>query len=106
MKDIIKKKRVLFPLIFFGEIIIIAVIAKIFDLETSNSPLGIIYAYIMDFTLIGFLIKIRKDYKSTIAKMEMPARLIVLGWFYFLMFILITVMVLFTIQTLYNLLAV
>jgi len=62
----LKKKRVLFPLMFFSHLAVFVAIALIFNLETHNSVLGVIYAYTMGFMVIGFLIKILKDHKKQI----------------------------------------
>jgi len=69
---LIKKKRIMFPLIFFGQIGLIAAIANAFDLETANSPLGMIYAFIMCCTLICFLVKILKDHRAWVSVTKIP----------------------------------
>ncbi|MCL2457013.1 MAG: hypothetical protein FWD19_05650 [Defluviitaleaceae bacterium] len=104
-KNLFKKKRVLFPLIFFGEIIIVLVIGEIFNLETNNSPLGAVYAYVMGFTLLGFIFKILKDHKSEISNMKIPLWGSVLGSLYLVIVILIVNMIALTIKILYSIFA-
>ena len=72
MKRLLKRKRVLFPIIFFGQIVIFILIAIIFGLETENSPLGTVYAYTLIVTLIGFCVKIIKDHKIRLTEFKMP----------------------------------
>jgi len=84
MKQMIKKKKVSFPLIFFGQIIIFIAIANIFGLETGNSLLGGIYAVIMFFTLMWFLIKIIKDHKTELNRVTVPLIGISIIWVLYL----------------------
>ena len=64
MKKTIMKKRVLYPLVFFGELAIVMLIARIFDLETENSLYGGICATLMALTIMVFFIKIIQEYKT------------------------------------------
>jgi len=68
----VNKKRILFPLVFFSEIAIVIIIAKIFGLETENSLLGWIYAFVMVLTIIWFLIKIIIDHKAKLSTAKVP----------------------------------
>lgn len=70
MKKILKKKRILFPLIFLGELAIFITIAIIFDLETNNSLYGVIFAYILFGTFVWFLIKIIKNHKTKLSTIK------------------------------------
>jgi hypothetical protein len=104
MKNIIKKKRVLFPIIFFGEIAIVAVIAIIFDLETGDSPLGVAYAYVMAFTLMGFVLKILKDHKTELSNMELPFVGSIIWMLYTVFIVIIFVLVILTISIIHAIL--
>jgi len=66
------KKRVLFPLIFASELVILIAIANIFGLETENTLYGAVFVFIIFATFIGFLLKIVKDHKDELATMKIP----------------------------------
>jgi len=72
MKRILRKKRFLFPIIFFAQILIAAVVGIVFELETTNSPLGATYAVVMVVTIIYFLVKIIKDHKTVLTDVKIP----------------------------------
>jgi len=86
----LKKKRVLFPLIFFGQLAVFIAIAIIFNLETHNSVLGAIYGYTMCFTIIGFIIKFLKDHKKQILDADVVLLSVFAVW---LLYAMIVVMV-------------
>ena len=58
------KKIILYPLIFASEVLLLVLIAKVFNLKTSNSLYGRIGVCVMFSTLSVFLLKIIKDYKG------------------------------------------
>ena len=91
MKNMLKKKRVLFPLIFLGELAIVIIIAIIFDLEMGNSLYGDVTVSITFATFVWFLFRIIKDHKAELSKMRIPLFefLSVLGWIYFAIVIMI-----------------
>ena len=72
MRNLLKKKRVLFPLIFLGELAIVIIIAIIFDLETGNSLYGEISSSIMFATFVWFLFRIAKDHKTKLSAIKIP----------------------------------
>jgi len=84
IKQMLKKKRILFPLIFFGEIAITIIIAHVFGLETSNSPLGAVFSFVMGFTFIIFLLKIIKDHKAELIAIRIPFIEISIIWVLYL----------------------
>jgi len=71
-KELLKKKRVLFPVIFFSEIVVFILLAAILDLEFRTSLLRIVYVMIMCFTLTGFLNEIIKDYRARLVAIKIP----------------------------------
>ena len=107
MKDFLKRKRILFPLIFFGQIAIVAIISLIFELETDNSPLGVAYAYIMGFTVIWFATKIIKEHKTELIDKKVPfmGQLTILGMLYTLIAVMIFVLGIITVSILTGTLA-
>ena len=72
VKDVIKKKRVLFPLIFLGELGVLIAVANIFSLETDNTLYGLIFVYILFITIVVFLIRIIKDHKNELSTIKLP----------------------------------
>jgi len=72
MKKLLKKKRFLYPLILIGQIMIVAIVAAVFDLETYNSVLGVIYTYTLLITLICFVVVIIRDHKVTLFNIKVP----------------------------------
>ena len=67
----LKKKKVLFPIIFFLEIFLIVQIANIFEIETANSLYGGIVMIIINCTVLIFVIKIIKDHKTYLSEVKM-----------------------------------
>ena len=93
MKKILNQKKVLFPLIFVTELVILIVIANIFDLETDNTLYGAAFAYILFITIIWFLIRIIKDHKKELSVMVIPLyKTSVLHFLYFLTGLLIAIL--------------
>ena len=72
VKQQLKKKRFLFPLIFLGWIAIVSIIANVFGLETENTMFGGISVLVMFSTCIWFLIKTIKDHKAKLATVRIP----------------------------------
>ena len=72
IKEIIKKKKILFPIIFLGELVVLTAVAIIFDLEINNTLYGLIFVYILFITIVIFLIKIIKDHKLELSTMKLP----------------------------------
>ena len=70
--DILKLKRVMFPLVFFGQLAVFITIATIFGLETQNSPLGFAYAVVMSVTIIYFCLKTIKDHREWLKSIKDP----------------------------------
>ena len=65
MKVMLKKKRFLYPLIFFLELMILMTISNVFEIETGNTSLyALISQYILIGTLIWFSINIVKEHKE------------------------------------------
>ena len=96
LKEVLKKKRALYPIILLGELAIVIAIAVIFDLETHNSPFAAVAIYIIGGTIIWFLIKICKDHKSELAAIRFEAMGVsVLVWLYFVIGLLTSLLVLF-----------
>jgi len=91
MKDMLKKKIVLFPLILFGQLVITLTIAIVFNLETTNSVLSAIYAYILCFTIICFLIKILKDHKKQILDADIVLFSLFAVWFLYAMIVVMVI---------------
>ena len=71
-KDLLKKKRVLFPVIFLSEIVVFILLAAILDLEFRTSLLRIIYVLIICYTLTGFSNEIIKDYRARLVEKKTP----------------------------------
>ena len=57
------KKTILYPLIFFAEVLALIVIAKIFDLQTNDSLYGCISACVMFLTIAAFMFKIIQNFQ-------------------------------------------
>ena len=72
MRKRLKQKKVLFPLIFLAELIVIVTIANIFDLETDNTLYGGVSVCILGITIILFLVRIIKDHKKELAATRIP----------------------------------
>ena len=71
-KELLKKKRVLFPVIFFSEIALFILLAAILDLEFRTSWLRMVYVLTIIFTLINFSYAIIKDYRAKLVAKETP----------------------------------
>ena len=94
MKKILKKKKILFPLIFFSELTIIVLIAIIFNFETENSLYGVISIYILFGTFVWFLIRIIKDHKSDFCNKKILFTEIPVLWgIYFVTALLILILI-------------
>ena len=72
MRGILKRKRVLFPLILLGESAIFITIAIVFNLGMSNSIFNAVNAFVMNFTVAIFLAKIIKDHKTELSTIKFP----------------------------------
>ena len=70
--EILKLKRVLFPLVLFGQLAIFMAIATAFRLETHNSPLGFTYAVVMSVTIVCFCLKTIKDHREWLKSTKDP----------------------------------
>jgi len=94
IKNALKKKRVLFPLILFFELAIITIIARVFSFETENSLYGLISAYIIFITFVVFIFMIIKDHKVKLVSTKIPYIDISVLWvFYFAMVLIIFILV-------------
>ena len=90
MKEMLKQKRVLFPIIFCAELVLILSIASIFNLETDNTLFGGIAIYVIFCTLVWFLIRIIKDHKIQLSTMKIPLYgFNVLNYLYFIIALII-----------------
>ena len=67
-----KQKRFLYPSALVLQISAVLLIGHLFGLETANSLLGLIWAYIFFGTIVYFLIKIIKEHKAMLAVVELP----------------------------------
>jgi len=72
MKNFLKKKRFLFPFIFIIQIVLFVLIANIFNLETGNSIVGMIYYFMMVVAVLWFLLRIIKDHKTKLSETKLP----------------------------------
>jgi len=94
MKEVIKKKRVYFPLIFIGQIVIVSIIAHIFGLETYNSVLGTIYAVALFSTIIWLILKVIKDHGDKLSTVKIPVYGVsIVAGLYFVMTLIIIIFV-------------
>lgn len=94
LKEALKKKKILFPLISIVQLVILVTIANVFDLETEDTLFGGVFVLVVFGTFIGFLIKIIRDHGDELSKMKMPpfmnlAETSVLTNLYFLLSIII-----------------
>jgi len=71
-KELLKKKRVLFPVIFLSEIVVFILLAAILDLEFRTSLLRIVYVMTMCATLADFSYEIIKDYRARLVEKKTP----------------------------------
>jgi len=72
IKELLKKKRVLYPVILFCEIAVFILLAAILNLEYRTSWLRIVYVMTMCSTLISFSYAIIKDYKTRLDVIKLP----------------------------------
>jgi len=94
MKELIKKKRVYFPLIFIGQFALTLIIAHIFGLETQNSVLSAIYFVALVATITWLILKIIKDHRAKLSQIEIPIfGVSVVTGLYFIMTLIILIFV-------------
>jgi len=90
MKNLLKRKRVLFPIIFFGQILVFILLSAVFSYEFEDTTLNLVPTFAMLATFIWFLLKVSRDYKEKLSSIKIPPfNIPIVALFYLVVVILI-----------------